>query len=67
MRVDLTEHIEKNWTNIVYSGFRWPAVCLWLRECLQGDYAIWGMEGYPMMELYFENPSDAMLFKLSHQ
>ena len=67
MRVDLTEHIEKHWTVLVYSGVVTSSVFLWLNECLEGSYCLWGMEGFPKIELYFEYPSDAMLFKLAYQ
>jgi hypothetical protein len=64
---NLTENIEKHWTCIVYSGVVDTSMWQWLIECPKGQVSYWGMWGYPRLELFFEYPSDAMLFKLTYQ
>lgn len=64
---ELTENIEKSWTRVVYSGVVDTSTWQWLTECPEGQVSYWGMWGFPRLELYFEYPSDAMLFKLSHR
>lgn len=64
MKVEFNEHIERNWTQIVYSGLLRSNMRQWF-DCLEGDYAIWGVEGFIILDIYFEKPSDAALFKLT--